>query len=162
MSSHYTNPKNHFNAIMVFCILIAFLLLFTPACETVKETIHGRVYGDVPLVEKTLKPRKGFDGKLTWRRCLKYEYQKCVEEHIATYDLTDEQTRKNLNSLNFRCRMNSKRWKICLDKPGLCHFYDCKKKTFWRKRRECKEEFLEVTTNYQFLLDAGLKCEATI
>lgn len=136
------------------CILV-YTLLLTASCET----FHGKVYPDRSLVERTLKPRAGHKGKLTWRRCLEYKWGKCKQEQIDIYDLSQSETRKRLNLLNFRCFIGKKRYKICIDKPGLCHFFDCKDP--WFSERKCKVQYLDARKEYQHLLDAKLRCNVS-
>ena len=132
------------------------LLLLGLGCSTSPE-----LYPEHELVDKLLKPRAGFQGKLTNLVCLaKSPDGKCTEEKIITYDLADEEFRETTNRLNFLCKVGSKRYKICTDKEGFCRF-SYKKSCFilgWPcSRGERLEEFLPVT-QYRYLLDARTRC----
>jgi len=127
-------------------------LLFTcfliSGCSTSRE-----VYSRNPLVKQIIKPRPGFEGKLTNSRCVKYEKDECKKLEYQSYDLNDESVRLNLNGHEFICSINGKRYKICKDKPGFCrHWY-----TGWFVFKEKHEEYLPIA-KYQFILDSGAKC----
>jgi hypothetical protein len=118
----------------------------------------AQVYPQNPLFYQILKPRKGFDGKLTNRACLEYKGQTCKNEQIVSYDLADKGFRDRANGLKFVCNVAGKRFKLCLDKPGLCRMtshqdcflFICGDKTW-------TEEFL-AASDYQFLLDSDVQC----
>lgn len=134
-----------------------FIILSLSSCQSISEKIHGKIYNDVALIEKTLKPRKGFEGKLTWSRCVERKFRECKKMKMSVYDIEKREAREQLNILNFRCRIGTKRYKICKDKPGLCHFKNCKKR--WFKERKCDHEYLGIFENYTFLIDAKLRCQ---
>lgn len=159
MKSRYTRLRT-LDSLVIYLIIITIMLLLV-GCNTAKEKIHGKTYPNYTLIEQTLKPRIGFEGKLTFRRCTKYRWKKCQDEYIFVYDIENRKTRNHLNDLNFRCRIGSKRYKICKDKPGLCHFKNCKSK-FWSGERTCSHEYIGIFENYKFLLNARLRCRSEI
>lgn len=130
-----------------------FLSLLLVGCVT------SMVYAPHPLVEQILKPRAGYDGKLTNRTCGEYQNGKCVKESIATYNLEDADFRSSVNKFNFICSIGGRRFKICIDKPGFCRF-TYEKSCFlgvFCKKGERLEEYLPVE-KYRFLLDADTRC----
>ncbi len=119
-----------------------------------------KIYPAHPLVDEILKPRAGFDGKLTNRTCGLYDKGACVVEKIATYDLTDSVFRKTVNDLKFICSVGGRRFKVCLDKPGFCRFSSETYKCGFLGLARCSkriEEYLPADP-YQFLIDAKVKC----
>lgn len=131
------------------------------ACATVPT-----IYPEHPLSDQILKPREGFDNKLTNRACLPKtdpnapdSSPDCPLEKITAYPMFDPEFRKTVNRLNFICNVGGKRYKICLDKPGFCRFsqkQDCFLGIFC-KDGELLEEYLPVE-KYRFLADANTRC----
>lgn len=132
---------------------ILLLGLFTGGCSV------APIYAPHPLVEQILKPREGYEGKLTNRTCGEYVDGKCTKEAITTYDLGDASFREAVNKFDFLCSIGGRRFKICLDKPGFCRF-TYKTSCFlgmFCKKGEKLEEYLPVE-QYRFLLDADTRC----
>lgn len=116
------------------------------------------VYRQNPLIDQILKPRQGFDGKLTNRACLSYDGGRCIKEEIRAYDLSDSEFRESANKLHFICKIAGRRYKICLDKPGFCrHSYKESCFLFICSKGEKLEEYLPVS-KYKFLMDSDAKC----
>lgn len=72
--------------------------------------------------------------------------------------MTDAKFREELNQLGFICYVGSLRFKVCLDKVGLCRFTYSKKKIIgipYKKVRH--EEFISFDENKR-LVDADTKC----
>jgi hypothetical protein len=123
-----------------------------------------------PLEAQRLIPRKGYEGKLTNRICLKWYGDKCEAESIKEYSLKDKSVRELLIKLQFACHIGGKRYRVCPDREGFCRREKktvCKKwgkKVFSRKKvcrkweDEKKESFIPVS-NYNFLLDASTECK---
>ncbi len=138
--------------------LVSIFIIF--ALHSAMGCVSPRVYMPHNLTEKILKPRKGFDGKLTNRYCKKYDGQKCSDAVIDTFDINDQKFRLKINKLNFICNISGKRFKICKDKPGFCRFYGQKKDCFlfFCKEKPLLQEYLPIKNNYQFLIDANARC----
>src|SRR5690349_9194366 len=118
-------------------LLVLFLLI---GCSSTVYPRHA-------LVAERLIPRKGFTG-LTNRVCLEYKGDECVRDDIKEYLFSDESFRHTANALGIICRVAHKRYKVCIDKPGLCRFrYDG-----WFNERIIEEYIPQ--DRYEFLLDA--------
>lgn len=126
-----------------------FLLLLL-GCATSPE-----IYLRHQLAQQILKPRVGHNG-LTNRVCLEYEGPLCKKPEIQEYSFSDENFRTSVNAMGFICKVASRRFKICLDKPGLCRI-TYKHSGFLGLGRTKLEEYIP-SSNYQFLIDANTKC----
>lgn len=134
-------------------------LLFTTLVVLTSLSCASQDIARHALSEQILKPRVGFRG-LTNRACdLLDKDQKCKPENrtIKEYLFEDEDFRKTANSLSFVCKVAGKRYKICIDKPGLCRISYIKRGSFLKSWKEKKEEYIPAL-RYQFLLDAGTVC----
>ena len=120
-----------------------------------------KIYTAHPLVDQILKPRTGVEGNLTNRTCSKYDGDRCAQENIQAYNLSDPVFRKTVNDLKFLCNIGGRRFKVCLDKPGFCRFssdtYKCGFLHLFKCSGELEEEYLPAEP-YQFLLDAKVRC----
>lgn len=128
----------------LFCIFLSSLSL---SCSSAPK-----VYPRHELVEQILKPRPGYKG-LTNRVCSSVNDKKECVYTVTDYDLFDVNFRKNANTFNFTCNIGGKRYKVCQDKPGFCHFTY---KGLWPFRKKI-EDYLPIT-NYDFLLSAKTVC----
>lgn len=112
-----------------------------------------------PLAQKILKPREGYKG-LTNRTCLEYRLGDCKKASVDVYNLEDESIRKQLNDYKFVCNVGGKRYKICLDRPGLCNITYTKKCFLFI----CSKGDMVVTYLPQEpvkgLLEAGVECRS--
>lgn len=124
------------------------MLIFVASCSS-------QIYYKHELVQQILKPRTGFKG-LTNRICLEYNGPVCKRPVITEYLFEDQMFRNSVNKLGFICKVASKRYKICIDKPGLCRI-SYKRSGFLNLGRERLEDYLPAS-NYQYLIDAGTKC----
>lgn len=122
-----------------------FLLLLLLGCVSVPPA-----YPELILGEQILRPRAGHDGYLTNSHYEVDPISKLNTEIIKSYDFNDAAFRKEANDLDFACKVGDKRFKICMDKPGLCRKY----KSGWFSH---DEEYLPAS-NYKLMLDAGTKC----
>lgn len=109
------------------------------------------------LRDQILKPREGFEGKLTNSRCAKYDGYNCKDLQIVTYDIRDSGIRENLNKLDFICMVGTKRYKVCKDKAGFCRRTFKPKKWYRRKRKLKSEDFISID-KYDFLIQAKTRC----
>ena len=134
-------------------IISIFLLVFL-SCTTTE------IYHRSPMYKQRLVVRKGFDGFLTNQVCEEYKKGKCVKWDIIKYDVNDSKFRKKVNDFNITCRVATKRWRICLDKPGFCRrTLKCVEKCWYWLFSCCKYEELFISINdYQYLLDANTYC----
>lgn len=114
------------------------------------------------LIDQIIKPRAGYQGKLTNRTCLQYDGAKCTLEDMSVYDINDELTRQKLNDLNFICVVAGQRYKVCLDRPGFCRKEVIAHCASWDiLRLFCKYEdkwWYRSIDDYQFLIDSKLRC----
>lgn len=133
-------------------LLLILISLSLYGCKTTPENHYQHV-----LSEQILKPRKGFEGFLTNRACLKYEKGDCLNESIVKYDLSDSEFRRAVNEFNFICKIGGKRYKICLDKAGFCRFEGHKKCWLFFCKTEMKEIYVPVA-QYEFLIQAKTRC----
>lgn len=113
------------------------------------------------LVEQLLKPRDGYTG-LTNRACETWSDTdgSCMSYKILEYKFENEATRQELNKLGFICNLAGKRYKICLDKPGLCRIH-YEKRCFlgiFCTKRERMEEYLPASSSYSLFINGGLVC----
>ena len=79
------------------------------------------------MVNKILRARPAHRGQLSNTFCSLVENGKCQVGGVTTYDLNDPEIRELLNSLDFICNVADRRFKICLDKPGLCRKWQVEK-----------------------------------
>jgi hypothetical protein len=130
------------------CSLLLSLLLFN-ACASGPSS-----YPQHTLVDQILRPRTGYTG-LTNSWCERWEDGRCQSLKIEDHPLTPE-FRKQLNDFKFICRVGDRRFKVCVDKEGLCRreVKDC---GHWWCRDKVIEVFIPIT-DYQYLLNANTKC----
>jgi hypothetical protein len=133
--------------------LEAACLLTLAACATPEQ------YPRSPFVKQILKPREGHTG-LTNRACEVYDPKSgaCSTWKVLDYAFEDEAFRKQANQLNFICLVGGKRYKICLDKPGLCRITYTKKCTLGMFCKTERHEDSLPASGYQFLLDSDTVC----
>jgi len=133
---------------MKWLLSILFSLLLSSCVTTPPAMRHA-------LVDQILRPRVGHKS-LTNSACDEVTKSgKCTLRQVIEYDLNDEALRKKLNDLRFICSVGGKRYKICMDKPGLCR-HDRYKKWFLG-RTWVKEEYIPIE-DYQMLLDGNTRC----
>lgn len=152
--------------------LLLFLSLSLVSCSSIKEAIkpkplHEEVHKNhLPLAKQRLIVRPGRIG-LTNQVCTKWDSEKCLSKSVMVYDLRDPEIRKTLISFGFACRVGSKRYRICDDKPGLCRNEGgCvkKKKHLITRKEYCAEEgivktdYLPIEEKLEYLMDGGTEC----
>ena len=132
-------------------LLYTLLALPLISCQTSERALRH------PLSNQILKPRVGHSG-LTNNACEEKDSTgKCTKEGIKEYSFDDQTFRDSVNKLGFICNVGGRRFKICLDKPGLCRFSYIKKGALFWKKTKMNEEYIP-SLNYQYLLDANTKC----
>lgn len=93
------------------------------------------------LSDQILKPRRGYDGKLTNRACLEYDGKECKKDNVISYDLSDSKFRETANKLDFICNIGGKRFKICMDQAAFCRKSTTQLCEWWDLMKLfCKEE----------------------
>jgi hypothetical protein len=130
--------------------IVSFCLILLASCATPQVELRH------PLSQQILKPRPGYKG-LTNRACEALnEKGECAGMVVKEYLLEDPVFRKTANDLKFICSVGGRRFKICLDQPGLCRttYEDCG----WFCKDKKKVEYIPAN-QYQFLLDANTVCQ---
>lgn len=152
---------------LVIILLITSCSLLTPRSQY--EDIHTN---HQEMSRQRLTPRPGHEGSLTNRICRKWEGSECKEVSVISYDLNDPNVRYQLNEFKFACNVAGSRYRVCLDRAGLCRTemtQECKKwgKTFFRRATVCREwgnridtKFIDINASYQFLINAATECRA--
>ncbi len=134
---------------MKYSLLLSFPLLLLSGCATSPPS-----YPQHPLVDQILRPRPGYTG-LTNSFCTRFEDDECKELVVQDHPLTPE-FRKQLNDFKFICNVAGRRFKICIEKEGLCR-YEIEKRDCFLCRDRVKQVFIPIT-DYQYLLNANAKC----
>lgn len=135
-------------------ILIVLSLLSLLSCASQQK------YEVSDLKDRILKFRTGFTG-LTYNACVRWDsHNNCEEFQVKEYSLDDAGGRRAFNEMKFVCYLAGKRYKICMDKAGLCHRYrvSC---GFLGMDRCWREDYIEAKSNNQFLVDSGCRCFST-
>lgn len=115
--------------LLLFLIAAVFGAIFMSSCAT------PRVYEFKEISKSLLVPKTGFKT-LTSGRCAKWKtHDVCEVYEDRSIDLADPLVREVLRSSSFICKVGSKRFLICKDQPGLCHY-----------RVECRSRFLGICT----------------
>lgn len=118
-----------FGLVLIYLIGVLAAMLFLTSCAT------PRVYEFKDISKSLLVPKTGFKT-LTSGRCAKWKtHDVCETYEDRSIDLADPVVREVLRSSSFICKVGSKRFLICKDQPGLCHY-----------RVECKSRFLGMCT----------------
>jgi hypothetical protein len=134
---------------------VAALLLFIFACSTKPTFERG------PLKDLVLRPRKGFQDKLTNRRCIerkKYS-DTCLKYDTTEYDFNDANVRKLLRDLKFLCNVNGVQYGVCPTARGLCQLT---KETsgIWPFRTTTIKlnKYLSLHDDYELLIQSDTYC----
>lgn len=137
----------------------AFLLLvfvFVAGC-----TSSPRFEEHNALIRQILSPRAGY--KTLTNQVIRCDKEGKCAPHVLEYDLNDVQVRKTLQELSFRCDVGGKLYYICRDGPGLCRREYDKITKFLGivvKREAVFAPVIDINDRYQFLIDAGTRCES--
>lgn len=125
------------------------LSVLSVACAT-PQFEHG------PLFDQLLRPRPGFEGRLT------NQVQRETGPDVVSYDLSLPSTRNQLRQVKLICSVAGVRYRVCLDRPGLCTQTEkVKKFLFIRYKRIIVElDYIPVKEGYQRLLDSKTFCAA--
>lgn len=139
--------RSHLYLLAILCLL-----------PILSKCSEQKIYTQHELAEEILSARPGHDGKLTNQACLVYQGNVCTSWSVKEYDITDVNVRKELNTLNFVCKISGKRYKVCLDQPGFCRM-SYTKNCLWFL---CGDPTLHTDyipiAPYQAVLDSGVKC----
>jgi hypothetical protein len=114
-----------------------------------------------PLAGQLLRPRKGYVGRLTNQGA-----DPEGKRDVLEYDLRTDPGRKQLHDVRIRCRVGSRLFRVCVDRPGLCE--QDEKVTRWpntswgivTKREIVVVDYIDAVDGYQRLLDSGTLCAA--
>lgn len=135
-----------------FRSFIFLYILFLHGCQSAPMTPQHA------LTDQIISPRPDHSPNLTNSHCIEQLKGECNKLEITDYNLNDEKFRHDANDLDFICNVGNRRFKICMDKPGLCR-RECHKKCFLFicGKEDCNEEYIPVD-RYQFLIDSKSRC----
>lgn len=143
-------------------VLLTTILLTASSCQTVDDLLTEE-RGHAAMAYQHLQPRKGFEGYLTNRVCLKRHKTKgCLKESIQKHNINDKQTRVNLNAFGIACQINGKRFRVDIERPGFVRIDPkCVKRERWWgndcKKWDMNEEFIPIE-KYDYLIKSAIYC----
>lgn len=128
-----------------------FLLLLISACATT-STIYERG----PTVQQILRPRAGYQDKLTNKRCAEKTKDVCTKYDVKEYDLNDPLVRKMLRELKFICNVRGERYVPCPTARGLCQLRIDKRP--FHKSEIKLNKYISLHDDLDFLIGADTIC----
>jgi hypothetical protein len=131
------------------------LLLGLSACST------GKIYERGPTKELVLRPRAGYQDKLTNKRCSerKKNTNDCISYDISEFDFNSNDVRKLLRDLKFICNVRGERFVPCPTARGLCQLKEVTTGTWPFRKTEIKlNKYLSLHDDYEFLIGADTYC----
>jgi len=137
-------------SILFVLALLALLLLVN--CTT------KPIYHRGPLKEQVLRPRTGYEGRLTNKRCIerkKYS-EECLKFDVVEYDLNRTGVRNLLRDLKFVCNVRGARFVPCEKSTGICQLH--RVKVGWGKYEIQVKKYLSMNDDYGFLVGADTYC----
>lgn len=119
----------------------------------------SKVYERGPLKELVLRPRKGYQDKLTNKRCSEKKKGKCVKYDVVEFDFNDEQVRKTLRELKFVCNVRGSRFVPCPTARGICQLRKDESGMWPFRKTEIKlNKYLSLHSDYELLIGADTYC----
>lgn len=138
--------------------MILFLLMMMASCAVAPPVLYPRS----DLVKQRLVFRLGDPGPSN-QICTKYDpTAKCILWDKVAYDLTDKDVRSRLRDNEIFCNVSGKRFRACVDKPGICSTETVVTGRFLGipVKHEVHEtnDFIELPSGSQRLVDAAAWC----
>lgn len=131
------------------------LLFFFAACTT------KPIYNRGPVKDLLLRPRAGYVGKLTNKRCSERKKRSdvCVKYDVKEFDFNDDETRALLRNLKFVCNVRGERFSPCEKSRGLCQLRRDESGIWPFRKSEVKvNKYISMVDDYQFLIEADTYC----
>lgn len=111
------------------------------------------------LINQILRPRPGYEGRLTNQFCKAYKDGKCTDKDVVEYDIRLQEVRDRLLTARFVCVVGNKRFRVCHELHGLCHQTEVTTGSWPFRKKEIKLlEVLDIEKNYQTLIDLNTVC----
>lgn len=139
--------------LIVLLLLFAVLATFTISCSS------NSVYERGPLKDLVLRPRQGYQDKLTNKRCAEKKKGKCLKYDVLEFDFNDDQVRKTLRELKFICNVRGSQFVPCPNARGLCQLRKDTSGVWPFKKTEIKlNRYISLHDDLEFLVGANTYC----